>query len=150
MAIEPSPMRLTLLSSPSEEQRNRALFEEGAKLAEEDLQMRLSARGQKVLSQQRVKSKTSSGSSKFLPTKGRVPQQIRLKSGELLQSQSGRDMGCCPNVTFGTKRKVANSLKRIDAWLYDEAVKEAAGNDFVSTQLRALDPKKLSSQIATL
>lgn len=73
-------------------------------------------------------------------------EPVKIGTGDRLVSQSGRQLAPVPKIDLGSDRKTQNTLKRIDAWLVDEAVKEAeaTGNDFVLTQMRALDPNNLS------
>jgi len=77
-------------------------------------------------------------------------EPIKIGSGQVLQSQSGREMGPAPKIDLGTDRKIANSLKRIDAWLVKEALIEADQsadtnkNDFVTGQINAINLKNVS------
>lgn len=81
---------------------------------------------------------------------------LKIGSGDILRSQSGREMSPAPNIDATTSGRATNSIKRMNAWLHSEAIKEIdarpagrrdiLGNDAEKAQLRTvldgIDPKK--------
>lgn len=74
------------------------------------------------------------------------PRDGVIESGEPLYSVSGRRLSPAPNFDTTGPRKLSNSQKRLNNWMYEEAVKEAeeTGNDWNATLLRAIDPNRMS------
>ncbi len=72
--------------------------------------------------------------------------RLVVETGVVLRSQSGREMAPAPKVDTTGVRKTQNTVGRIDAWLLDEAKKEAtaADNDYLGTLLGGINPKKMS------
>jgi N12 class adenine-specific DNA methylase/predicted RNA methylase len=69
----------------------------------------------------------------------------RFTPGETVKTSSGRETAPFPNVDMDTDRKSNNSVKRVDRWLIDEAIKEAKsrGDDFNLRQFENEDPNRL-------
>lgn len=69
-----------------------------------------------------------------------------VESGERLLSASGRELSPAPKIDTTGPGKLNNSSKRLNNWMYEEALKEAreTGNDWNETLLRAIDPNKMS------
>lgn len=69
-----------------------------------------------------------------------------VESGEKLLSASGRELSPVPKIDTTGPGKLNNSSKRLNNWMYEEALKEAreARNDWNETLLRAIDPNKMS------
>jgi len=73
-----------------------------------------------------------------------------IEQGEVVRSQSGRELAPFPRVETGTDRKIKNTMQRVDAWLVDEARMEVQGDDYRETLVSALDPKRLSPADRTM
>jgi len=71
------------------------------------------------------------------PRRGSVG--IMLVWAEVVFTVTGRLTTPFPRLDFGTERKASNTVKRVDAWLLDNAVSEALarGNDTVARALSA-------------
>ena len=69
----------------------------------------------------------------------------KLAAGEVVTTSSGRQTTPFPKIDMGTDRKTGSTLKRVDKWLYDNAVEEARarGDDFNLRQFEAEDPAKM-------
>ena len=65
-----------------------------------------------------------------------------LSEGETAITASGRTTTPFPRVDISTRRKALNTEKRINAWLFDNAIKEAMArkDDFNLSQLQCADP----------
>jgi len=50
---------------------------------------------------------------------------MKLATGEIALTATGRQTTPFPKVDFGTKGKATNTIARIDAWLIDNAIAEA-------------------------
>ena len=87
---------------------------------------------------------------------------LKLQTGSVLKSKSGRELSPVPKVDGTSSRKAANSLKRIDAWLHAEALNEAEssppakqdpmlkalgekGDTHAVALLKGINPKKFSN-----
>lgn len=57
-----------------------------------------------------------------------------VETGQVLVTRGGRQI-TAPVITLGTERKVLATLKRIDAWLVNEAILEVAGTDVIVPKL---------------
>ena len=68
-----------------------------------------------------------------------------LAAGEVVTTSSGRQTTPFPKIDTGSDRKAQNTIKRVDKWLHENAVKEAKsrGDDFNLTQFSAEDPARL-------
>ena len=66
--------------------------------------------------------------------------------GDVVQTATGRETTPVPNVAGGTDRKAANAVRRLDAWLIENAQAEAKarGDDFNGPVFDQMEPKKLS------
>ncbi len=73
------------------------------------------------------------------------PTREFIGTGDKLYSESGRALAPAPKIETGTDRKINASTKRMNAWLLDEARKEAEanGNDWQQTLLRGIDANKM-------
>lgn len=69
-----------------------------------------------------------------------------VESGERLLSASGRELSPAPKIDTTGPGKLNNSSKRLNNWMYEEALKEAreTGNNWNETLLRAIDPNRMS------
>lgn len=72
--------------------------------------------------------------------------RLVIQTGVVLVTKSGRETAPAPKVDATTERKTVATLKRVDAWLLDEARKEAAATkqDFAHGMLQGLDPNRMS------
>ncbi len=80
-------------------------------------------------------------------TKDRPMREQRLiASGEQLYSATGRKISPAPKIDTSSKLKLAGSIKRMNQWLYDEAMKEAVetGSDWNQTLIKGISVKSLS------
>ena len=73
------------------------------------------------------------------------PAREFIGTGDKLYSESGRALSPAPKIETGSARKTNASIKRMNAWLLDEARKEAEanGNDWQQTLLRGIDANKM-------
>lgn len=69
----------------------------------------------------------------------------KLGSGETRLTSSGRETTAFPKISTDTNRKTINTVKRVDGWLYENAVKEAKarGDDFNARIFEAENPSKM-------
>lgn len=74
------------------------------------------------------------------------PRDGVVESGEQLYSVSGRKLSPVPKIDTAGPQKLSSSTKRVNNWMYEEAVKEAqeTGNDWNATLLKAIDPNRMS------
>lgn len=74
------------------------------------------------------------------------PRDGVVESGEQLYSMSGRKLSPAPKIDTTGPQKLSNSTKRLNNWMYEEAVKEAqeTGNDWNATLLKAINPNRMS------
>lgn len=80
-------------------------------------------------------------------TKDRPMSKQRLiASGEQLYSATGRKIALAPKIDTSSKLKLSGSMKRMNQWLYDEAMKEAVetGSDWNQTLIKGIQVKNLS------
>lgn len=78
--------------------------------------------------------------------------EVMLETGIRLKSKSGRELSPAPKIDTSTKGKLTNSMKRVNQWLLDEAIKENPEEDPFETgttnplpgMLRGMDPNNLS------
>ena len=70
----------------------------------------------------------------------------KLSVGEVVLTASGRNTTPFPAIDTSTNIKAANTVRRVDAWLRENAIAEAEsrGDRFNGRQFTASDPKKLS------
>jgi hypothetical protein len=68
-----------------------------------------------------------------------------LESGQVVTTSTGRQTTPFPKVNVGSDRKATNTIKRVDKWLYENAVAEAKsrGDDFNLRQFESEDPAKM-------
>lgn len=64
-----------------------------------------------------------------------------VQTGQVLTTRSGRQTQPVPQISLGTHRKTLSSLRRLDAWLYHEALIEAS--EFEKHFLRGMRPEAL-------
>ena len=71
---------------------------------------------------------------------------ILVHTGLHLTSVRGRALSPVPKVAGTTSRKAYNTIKRLDTWLVEEAIKEATENPMAINEdlIRGLNPNKLS------
>lgn len=76
--------------------------------------------------------------------KGKVGE--KLVAGDIVLTASGRETTPFPKIDLDSKGKATNTLKRVDAWLIDNAIKEAEsrGDKFNLLQFRNVSLKNLS------
>lgn len=69
-----------------------------------------------------------------------------IETGVVLRTKSGRETSPAPRIDGTTSRKLTVSLKNMENWLVDEAIKEAEAikNNFVLTQFKAMKGRTLS------
>ena len=74
---------------------------------------------------------------------GRIGQM--LEAGEVVLTASGRETTPFPKIHLDTDRKTALTVKRVDKWLYENALAEAEarGDDFNATSFRQENPARL-------
>lgn len=48
-----------------------------------------------------------------------------VEAGQAVKSRRGRVLSAVPALHFGSDRKAVNSLRRLDVWLLEEAIREA-------------------------
>lgn len=70
-----------------------------------------------------------------------------ITTGSVLTSKNGRQMSPVPKIDCSTERKYINTLKRVNAWLIEEAKQECkfTNNEFQSLFLTRMKPDKLSA-----
>ncbi len=51
---------------------------------------------------------------------------MKLSAGEVVLTKSGRPTTPFPRLALDSERKITNTLKRVEAWLRDNAIAEAA------------------------
>lgn len=56
----------------------------------------------------------------------------KVQTNDRLTSSSGRELAPVPRLAFDTDRKAFASLRRLDAWLAQEARLEAANDEWLS------------------
>lgn len=68
-----------------------------------------------------------------------------LADGESVLTASGRKTTPFPKLGFGSDRKTQNTVRRVDAWLHENAVAEAEarGDDYNATIFKGENPAKL-------
>ena len=76
--------------------------------------------------------------------KGRVGGY--LSEGEIVSTLSGRQTSPFPKLDTKSNRKCINTIKRIDNWLRENAINEAAakGDEFNLLQFKNSNPIKLT------
>lgn len=69
-----------------------------------------------------------------------------IKKGQRFVTVSGRVTTPAPHIDLSTSRKLMNTQKRIEKWLYDNAVDEmkTRNNSMADITLKSLDLKNLS------
>lgn len=67
-----------------------------------------------------------------------------IGSGTVLRTKSGRHTSPAPKIDLTTDRKATATIKRLDAWLLDEARKEVASDDGQTSLMSGFDPNKFS------
>ena len=72
------------------------------------------------------------------------PERRVISTGVRLRTAGGREMAPAPRIDGSTDRRLTATLKRMNAWLLDEARKEVAGDPWRTTLLEAVDPDNLS------
>jgi predicted ABC-type ATPase len=60
------------------------------------------------------------------------------------KSITGKSLSPLPKSNYTSNRSAMNSDKKIDQWLYDNALEEVKGDKYKTTLVKALDPKRLS------
>lgn len=72
---------------------------------------------------------------------------MRLKSGEIVTTVTGRTTTPFPKIDISTSQKAGNTLKRVNKWLIDNAIAEAKtrNDDFNLGQFEGINIKKPSS-----
>ena len=60
------------------------------------------------------------------------------------KSITGKSLSPLPKSNYTSNRSAINSDKKIDQWLYDNALEEVKGDKYKTTLVKALDPKRLS------
>jgi predicted ABC-type ATPase len=60
------------------------------------------------------------------------------------KSITGKILSPLPKSNYTSNRSAMNSDKKIDQWLYDNALEEVKGDKYKTTLVKALDPKRLS------
>jgi hypothetical protein len=82
------------------------------------------------------------------PESRRKPEERQgmVGSGDRFRTVSGRLMAPAPKIDATTNGKTHASIRRMNAWLLNEAKKEAAatGNDYLATLLSAINLKNIS------
>jgi len=70
---------------------------------------------------------------------------MQLYSGQIVKTLGGRNTSPFPKIDLETNRKAIATTKRVDKWLYDNAVEEAIfrKNDFVLNQFKCENPVKM-------
>lgn len=53
---------------------------------------------------------------------------MKLSSGEMVLTRTGRQTTPFPKLALDTHRKVINTLRKVDAWLLENAILEAEAN----------------------
>lgn len=76
--------------------------------------------------------------------KGSAGKPTLVESGEQLYSKSGRKLAVAPKIDSTTSRKINATTKRMNAWLLDEAKKEATGDSYLSTLLSGINLANIS------
>lgn len=84
--------------------------------------------------------------------------RLVIETGVVLRTKSGRETSPAPRIDARTDRRTKASLTRMNRWLYEEALEEAAITDaaapnnifgetagYQQTTLRSIDPTKMSS-----
>lgn len=70
---------------------------------------------------------------------------MMLSEGEVVLTRSGRPTTPFPKIDCPTNKKSINTLKRVDKWLWENAIKEAESRDdrYNLLQFRLENPLKL-------
>ena len=70
----------------------------------------------------------------------------KMSAGEVVLTASGREATPFPKLDFDSKGKSTNTIKRVDTWLIDNAVKEAEsrGDEFNLLQFKNVNLKNVS------
>lgn len=58
---------------------------------------------------------------------------MMLAHGDVMTTVSGHETTPFPHFDMGTERKMQNSLRRIDAWLHENAKAEIAARGLIDT-----------------
>jgi hypothetical protein len=74
-----------------------------------------------------------------------VTPEVRLAEGETATTSSGRKTTPFPKVDTSSNRKADNTVKRVDKWLWENAIAEARsrGDDFNLRQFESENPARL-------
>ena len=72
--------------------------------------------------------------------------RLVIETGVVLRTKSGRETSPAPKIDASSDRKANATILRMNAWLLDEAKKEAeaSGLTFVSTLLNGINPARMS------
>lgn len=68
-----------------------------------------------------------------------------LSSGQVVRTLSGRATTPFPKIDTETNRKTIATVKKVDKWLFDNAIEEAKfrKDDFVLNQFKCENPAKM-------
>jgi hypothetical protein len=71
---------------------------------------------------------------------------MMLSTGQIATTVTGRECSPFPKVDCTSNRKAINTVKRVDAWLRENAIAEATaqGQDFARRQFEYVDVKNIT------
>ena len=67
-----------------------------------------------------------------------------IRQGTVFRTPSGKNTKLYPKIDLSTLRKTTATVRRIDKWLWNEASKEAEGNDYLTIVVKSINPNRLS------